>query len=436
MNENLLQQVWKYRLFNNNELKTTSGEVIHVMNPGEHNSDSGPDFFNARIRCGQTILAGNIEVHIRSSDWRKHFHQDDGAYSNIILHVVYDDDAPLVGKAGEMVLTVELKHRIPLRVLERYEDLQQLQTFVPCQQHWPDVDTFHRDQWLQRMLVERLETKCGEVSKLLEEKRNNWAETFYILLARNFGFKINAVPFEMMARQVPYHVFSKNKTDLLQTEAVLFGVAGFLGHSKLRGKYYNELRKEYRYQKLKHKLEEIDPALWKFLRLRPANFPQVRIAQFAALIHSAVDLFGKLIEETRVEHIGKLLECHASRFWDTHYTFEEASTERSKHLGADAIEILLINTVIPFLFLYGKVHLQSHLEERALNLFEITAPEENAIIRKWNGLGTGAKNAGQTQALLHLKKNYCDKRRCLECSVGLKILKQNDGVYRPIEQDH
>jgi hypothetical protein len=424
MNENLLQYIWKYRLFDNRDLKTTRGETIQILNVGEHNSDAGPDFFNARIRCEDTILAGNIEVHIQSSDWRRHFHQNDKAYQNIILHVVHEDDEPIQTTAGEDILTIELKHRIPKIIIDRYDDLQQLQPFIPCQQHWHKVDEFTRDNWLQRMLVERLELKCDSIQKLLTETTNNWEEAFYITLARNFGFKINALPFELLVKNIPLNIFAKNKANLFQIEAILFGVAGFLNDNRIKDKYYADLRKEYAYQKQKYKFKEIAVTLWKFLRLRPANFPQVRLAQFANLIYRSVHLFSKITEQDNAKDIKQLFDCSAILYWDTHYTFNDESTKHVKHLGDDATDNIIINTVSPFLFLYGKVSMQPKLQELAFELLERLPPESNAIIKKWEGLETEVKNAARSQGLLQLKKHYCDAKLCLQCRVGLKILKE------------
>ncbi len=423
MNENLLHYVWKYRLFSNHHLTTTQGETIEILSVGEHNPNAGPDFFNARIRCDKTILAGNIEVHTRSSDWRKHHHQKDKTYQNIILHVVYEDDEPILSTNHEALLTLVLKHRIPMIVLERYDDLQQLQPFIPCHQHWNTVDEFTKDRWLQRMVIERLETKCNTLELRLLETKNHWEEAFYITLAHNFGFKLNAIPFELTARQIPLTIFAKNKTNLFQIEAIIFGVAGFLNDDRISEKYYLDLRKEYEYQKQKYNFKEIDVTLWKFLRLRPANFPHVRLAQFANLIFRSGHLFSKIIESDNAQRMRQLFTCSATLFWDTHYTFQEKSNKRKKQLGDEAIKIIIINTVAPFLFLYGKTMMLPKLQDLALELLEELPPEKNSILAKWQALKTELKNAARSQGLMHLKKQYCDTKLCLQCSVGLKILK-------------
>lgn len=423
MNEAFLHYLWKFRLFNTLDLKTTQGESLQILHPGEHNSNAGPDFFNARIRCGDTLLAGNVEVHLRSSDWKRHFHQHDKTYQNIVLHVVYEDDDPTISNQDEVFLTLELRHRISRRVEERYEDLQQMHPFVPCKSHWANVDEITKSTWLQRMLIERLETKCEAIQELLSQLEQNWEEAFYIMLARNFGFKINAVPFELLARHIPLQILAKNRANILQIEAMLFGVAGFLNETLSTEKYHADLRKEYQYQKQKHNFKEIDVTLWKFLRLRPANFPQVRLAQFANLIYRSAPVFGKVLNCRSAVEIKQLFVCSATLYWDTHYTFREPSTKRKKQMGEDAADNIIINTVAPFLFFYGKTRMQPSLQELAFDLLEQLPAENNAIVRNWETIGTKVKNAAQSQALLHLKKQYCDQRSCLQCSVGLKILK-------------
>ena len=424
MNENFLQYLWKYRLFNNHDLKTTQGESLQIIQVGEHNTNAGPDFFNARIQCGATILAGNIEVHKLSSEWLRHGHQRDKSYQNIILHVVYEDDERLQSASGEFFLTLELKHRISRVLVRKYDELLLPQPFIPCASHWPKVDGFIKDALVQRLLIERMEMKCEAIEALLLETCNNWEEAFYVTLARNFGFRINALPFEMLVRQLPLSVFAKNKANIFQTEAILFGVSGFLNNSKSNEKYYLDLCREYVYQKQKHKFQEIDVTLWKFLRLRPANFPQIRIAQFANLIYRSVHLFSKIIEDTKAQNLKSLFNCSATLFWDTHYTFNDESTKRKKNIGEDAVNNILINTVAPFLFLYGKRKFQPQHLDSALELLDSLPPENNMTIRKWEGLSTTIKNASYSQGLLQLKRVYCDEKKCLHCSVGLKILKE------------
>lgn len=423
MNESFLHYVWRYRMYQNTDLKTTGGKPIRILRQGEYNADAGPDFFNARIYVEGTVLAGNIEVHLRSSDWNRHGHQNDTTYQNIILHVVYEDDSPVQSRHNEEVLTLELRHRIPKSLLNRYYDLMQMHLFVPCSTHWKRVDEFTKITWQQRLLVERLQRKCRRLENMLEENKNNWEETFYRALFTNFGFKVNALPFEMLARHIPMRLFDKHKNNLLQIEALLFGAAGFLEDDGKEEKYYNDLRREFIYLKEKYGIGIIDVSLWKMLRLRPANFPQVRIAQLANLIYRSAHIFSRILEQSEAEELRRIFNCNASVFWDTHYTFEEHSTRKKKHLGEEAMNSILINTVVPFLFLYGKTHLRYDMQDRAIELLEALKPETNTLVKGWQTLGATLRHAADSQALMELKKTYCEQHACLQCAVGLKILK-------------
>jgi hypothetical protein len=429
MNEFFLHYIWKYQLYNITDLRTTSGDTLRILKPGEHNSNAGPDFFNGRIQCNGVVIAGNIEVHFSSSDWKKHDHQKDKSYQNVILHVVYNDDAPVISASRERILTLELRHRIPKVMTERYEDLQQLQPFIPCQQHFASIDKFTRETWLQRLLIERLEEKCLVLQQLLDETYGNWEHAFYIALAKNFGFKINAVPFELTARSIPYHVISKSRNSLPRMEALLFGAAGYLQDNRIRHKYYKSLRDEFKFLQEKHGLQIIDVSLWKLLRLRPANFPQLRLAQFAALLYRNKNLLGDILEKKDAAGIKKIIrDAEASEFWHSHYTLQKNTSSLLRKVpsspGEESVDNILINTLAPFIFLYGRNRMRHDLQDLAVELLEKLNPEQNQIIRKFEALGSGAKSSGESQALLQLKKHYCDLRRCLECGIGLKILKE------------
>ncbi len=289
--------------------------------------------------------------------------------------------------------------------------------------HFNRVDLFTKTTWQQRLLVERLQRKCRKLEKSLDENKNDWEETFYISLFTNFGFKVNALPFEMLARHIPMRLFDKIKTNLLQIEALLFGVSGFLENPGIEEKYYTDLRREFIYLKEKYGIGIIDVSLWKMLRLRPANFPQVRIAQLANLIYRSAHMFSRILEHAEAAELRHIFDCNASVFWDTHYTFEEHSTRKKKHLGEEAMNIILINTVVPFLFLYGKSHMRYDMQDRAIELLESLKPETNTIIKGWLTLGAPLRHAADTQALMELKKTYCEQHACLQCAVGLKILK-------------
>ena len=421
MTEEFLWYIWKFRLFDNNDLKTTDGESIQILKVGEYNSDAGPDFFNARIKIGTTMWAGNVEIHVNSSYWEKHFHQKDKAYNTIILHVVNEADMNLYRENGEPIPTLELKNRIPQNIFGKYLQFKSSKDWIPCEKQISSVDKFTLNHWLDRLLVERLERKSKAITDSLKQNKNNWEETFYQMLARNFGQKINSDPFELLAKSLPVSVIEKHKNNFLQIESLLFGVAGLL-EKGFKDNYPNELQKEFRFLKQKFQLSSIDASLWKFMRLHPPNFPTIRISQFANLIYKSSHLFSKILEATTVAQIINLCNAETSEYWQTHYRFDKVSLKKNKKLGNTSIDTILINTIVPFLFVYGKEKGEEKFCDRALSFLEKLESENNSIIAKWKSIGINSKNSYETQALLQLKNEYCSKKKCLECSVGANLL--------------
>lgn len=420
MKEEFLQFIWKYGLFNKNNLKTTDGRMVEIISTGQPNSDSGPDFFNAKIRIGETTWAGNIEVHQKSLHWFQHRHDQDAAYDNVILHVVEMHDKPVQVKNHELP-TLEITY--PAEIMENYEQLLKSKRWIACEDRLPEVDPFILRFWFSSLMVERLESKTGDILAILTHNKNNWNETFYQLLARNFGMKTNALPFELLAKSLPLQVLSKHKNDLFQLEALLFGQSGLLNETLLGDDYYLSLRKEYSFLYKKYSLSGIEAHLWKFMRLRPINFPTVRIAQLAMLIHHSSALFSRILETENLDELRKLFDVKASEYWDTHYRFNKISTENQpKVLGETAFNNLVINTIAPLLFVYGEQHMNQAMKDRALFMLEKLEPESNQIIRKWNELGIESRTAFETQALLQLKNKYCDAKKCLNCQLGAKII--------------
>lgn len=420
MKEEFLQFIWKYGLYLKEELKTTDGTPIKIISSGRPNTDSGPDFFNAKIMIGETTWAGNIEIHQKSSHWFQHRHDTDAAYDNVILHVVEMHDKPVQVKNHELPTLVL---RYPDEILENYENLLKSKQWIACENQLQKVDPFILRFWFSSLMIERLESKTSDILAILEQNKNNWNETFYQLLARNFGMKTNALPFEMLAKSLPLQILSKHKNDLFQIEALLFGQSGLLNEALLGDDYFLSLRKEYSYLYKKYSLSGIEAHLWKFMRLRPINFPTVRIAQLAMLIHHSSALFSRILETENPDDLRKLFDVRASGYWDTHYRFNKTSEEnKPKVLGETAFNNLVINTIVPMLFVYGDQHLDQAMKDRALSLLEKLVPEENQIIRKWNESGIESRSAFETQALLQLKNKYCDAKRCLNCQLGAKII--------------
>ncbi|MFP4022890.1 MAG: DUF2851 family protein [Thiohalospira sp.] len=420
MKEEFLHYLWKYKLFNTNNLQTQANEKVEVINPGLQNNDSGPDFFNAKIKIGDTIWAGNVEIHQKSSDWYHHQHHKDKAYDSVILQVVDKHDKDVFLTNNAVVPTLEVEYDAVL--YKNYEKLINSESWIACEKDIDTVDNFLIKKWMEALTIERLEEKALRIKQQLKKSKNNWEETFYCQLARNFGFKLNAEPFELMARSLPLKVLAKHKNNLIQIEALLFGQAGFLNEEACDD-YFLKLKNEYHFLKGKFNLKPIENHLWKFLRSRPGNFPTIRLAQFAMLIYQSKSLFSKMMEEADMQKIRKMLQAKPSEYWDNHYHFNKKSINKPKPLGQSAIQILLINTVVPFLFVYGKHTGNADLPERALNLLSTVKPENNSIISKWKKLGIKPENAFETQALIQLKNKYCTFKECLNCQIGNHIIK-------------
>lgn len=424
MNEDFLHYIWKFQLFDHNELKTTEGESLQIKNAGIHNLDSGPDFFNAQLKIEQTLWAGNVEIHSKASDWYLHNHQEDVAYDRIILHVVYEDDKEIFRSNGLKIPTLVLKDRIDLKLMNNYRDLIENLLWVPCVNHIKEVPSFLKLHWLDRMLAERLESKSQKILNWLSLNKNNWEETFYQALARNFGFRINAVPFELLATSLPFSQLSKHKDHLFQLEALLFGQAGLLSNQKFKDQYPQKLQAEYLFLKNKFKLKNIEAHLWKFMRMRPANFPSIRLSQFAHLLHNSKNIFSESMEETKIENLRKKYRLQASDYWNDHYRFDKKSSDsRLKKMSENSSNNILINTVAPFLFLYGRKSGDESYVNRSFELLEECSAENNQIIRYWKKLQMPVESSYHSQALIQLKNEYCDNKKCLNCAIGNEIIK-------------
>jgi len=421
MTEEFLYYIWKYRLIDQH-LTSTSGERVVVVKPGTENTDSGPDFFNARIKTNNTVWAGNIEIHVYSSDWHKHKHQHDRAYDNIVLHVVFEDDQPVLRSNGERIPTLVLNGHFKQSVYERYTYFMTNKNWIPCENLIQGVDRFVMNNWIDRLMIEKLENKAAEISSHFLHNKSDWEQTFYEFLARNFGFKVNGTPFQLLAKFLPLKILSKHKNDKFQIEALLFGQAGLLQNS-FKDDYPTKIEKEYDFLAKKYKLKPIDSHLWRFMRLRPSNFPTIRISQFADLICNSSHLFSTILEKRNLKDLVELFDVSVSDYWKSHYMFDKASTKRNKKISTNTIHLLIINTIIPFLFVYGRSHKDQSMIDRALKLLDQLPGEQNAIISKWTDLGVSVRSSFQTQSLILLKNSYCKNKRCLNCGIGNEILK-------------
>ena len=424
MTEEFLHYIWKFRLFDAKSLITSLGEKIKIFKPGEHNIDAGPDFFNAQIKIENTLWAGNVEIHIKSSDWKKHRHEEDKSYDNIILHVVYEADKNIFRRNGEVIPTLELKNLFSPTIYKKYLQFKSSKDWVPCEKQISKVDRFIVNNWLGRLVVERLERKSLSITQSLKLNKNNWEETFYQQIARNFGFKVNAEPFELLAKSISNKTLAKHKNSLLQIEAMLFGQAGML-EKEFKDSYPQLLQKEYAFLKQKFNLKPLDRHLWKFLRFRPSNFPTIRISQFSNLVYKSSHLFSKILETEHLKELKLLLDVEVSEYWRNHYVFDKSSVKKNKDMGGSSIDVIIVNTVIPFLFVYGKQKGEEMYSERAITFLENMEGEKNSVINQWEDLLMPVSKAFNTQALLQLKNEYCSKKRCVDCQIGNYLIKNS-----------
>lgn len=423
MKEDLLHFVWRTRHFRIRDLRTTDNHQIEIVDFGQYNPDAGPDFKNARVRIDGTLWAGNVEMHLTATEWDRHGHTDDPAYHNVILHVVLEEDAP-VFIGNRKLPCLELRDRISGGLLARYQRLMQLRHWVPCQQHLGDVPALTRTTWLDRMLVERLQGKAGYVAALLDKTDGDWDSALYRLLARSFGFHVNGPAFERLARTLPVKTIYQQGTNLLRIEALLYGAGGFLNRLFCDA-YPVELYREFQHLARKYDVRPMDLHEWQWGRMRPANFPTIRIAQFAHLMSHGQQLLAMLCETDSIVAMRQLFAVRASAYWETHTDFDRPATRRVRKLGASARDGVLINTVVPFLFVFGKHTGREDLAERALDFMAHIRPEKNRITRRWESVGMPNTHAGQSQALIHLKRRYCDEQRCAQCGIGSYILLSN-----------
>jgi hypothetical protein len=417
INERLLQYIWQLQYFNQNELTTGDGESLSILHPGIINTNQGPDFLNAKIKVNNTIWAGSIELHVLSSDWNSHQHSFDKNYANIILHVVWQNDINL--QVSFPVL--ELQSLVSKILLQKFDELMNAKSFIACETMISNVTPIIWVAWKERLLVERMQRKAAVILEYLSCNNNHWEETFWWLIARNFGNTVNADSFEKLARSLPIGLLAKHKNQIHQTEALLFGQAGLL-EDDFHEAYPKLLQKEYRFFKKKYQLYPRPLPLY-FLRMRPSNFPTLRLAQLSMLIHSSVHLFSMVKETILLDDVKKLLAVTANDYWHYHYIFDEVSIFREKNIGKQMIHSVLINTIVPILFAYGHHHGETKYKDRAMLWLEQIAEENNSITNGFVRLGIENRNAFDSQALIQLKNDYCNQKRCLECAVGNKLLR-------------
>lgn len=424
MQEDYLHYIWLHKKFEALNLQTTQGEPVDIVFAGWHNHNSGPDFFNAQIRIDSQLWAGNVEIHVKASDWFVHGHEKDPNYDNVILHVVWEDDTEVFRKDNSVVPTLVLRPLVPKVALNRYHRLfSKDRRWIYCEKDFETVNDFCIQNWLERLYFERLENKSGDIDKLLEASANDWEAVLFKMLAKNFGLKVNGDAFLSLSNSFDFSVIRKQRSQLLSLEALLFGQAGLL-NSDAQEAYVSELRSEYNLLKQKFGLlrEGVMPPL--FFRLRPSNFPTIRLSQLANLYHSCEHLFSEVIDNDSIEALHTLFSVSASPFWEAHYTFGKTSKRRKKTLSRSFIDLLIMNTIIPIKFSYAKYR-WLQVDEEILEIIRHIPSEKNTIVDKYNDLKPVATSALQSQALLQLKNEYCDKNKCLQCAIGHDLLKGN-----------
>jgi hypothetical protein len=426
MTEEFLHYIWNHKLFKQKTYLASTGEEVSIIKTGEHNFNAGPDFSNTQLKIEDTLWVGNCELHVRASDWYKHNHHVNAAFNNVILHVVYENDSNVSCANGEIVPSIVLE--FDERLQQNYQNLLASTEWVACQSQLKLVDHFIINQFITKLCIERLEKRTEEISQTLEQTKNHWEEAFYRYLAKHFGFKVNSVPFELLAKSLPLIYLAKHKNNLLQIEALLFGQSGMLEQPDIADDYYLSLQKEYKFLKQKLNLKPIECHLWKFMRLRPANFPTIRIAQFAALIHKSSALLSRILETPEPENLVSLLKACPSEYWKNHYRFGKQSEIKSKPLSDNSIHLLLINALAPFIFVYSKTKNINQYRDLAINILEQMPVEENSIINNWKKLGIKPSNAFDSQALLQLKNEYCNHKKCLQCMIGNTLIRKVNEV--------
>jgi len=424
VNESFIHYLWQFQYFDKKDLKTTAAERLTILKPGILNSNAGPDFSVVKIKAGEIDWAGCVEIHIQSSGWYEHKHNHDRAYENVVLHVVWEENKPVYREDGTRFPTLQLKERVDPDLIRSYQKLINNPSSIPCEKSFSQVDEIVKHSMIDKSLMRRLEVKSKQIISILEQTKGDWEETTYQLLASNFGFKINKEPFEQLAKSLPYKIIQKHRDKLVQVEALLFGQAGFLV-AKTKDEYLTSLFTEYQFLGKKYELVnyQLHPTQWKFLRLRPANFPTIRIAQLAALLATNKNIFSTLLELQDYKSLVDFLEIQPSAYWQHHYRFGKKSKALVADFGESSRDNIIINTVVPLLVAYGQSRDDWSLVERAVTILQAIPTEKNRITRVWQDLGYESKTAFDSQGLIELYNNYCQRRECLNCTIGSALLK-------------
>lgn len=425
MQESLLHYIWQFQYFDHANLKTTSGEPLQVLHPGFRNTHSGPDFSNARIKISGIEWIGSVEIHINASGWRDHHHQEDRAYDNVVLHVVWKNDFDVERSDGTLLPALVLQPRVAQSLLQRYHRVVLNPDAIPCASSIHEVNEIVRLSMLEKTLVGRLESKANGVLAMNQLNHGGWEETCYQMLFRNFGFKVNSDPFYTLSKALPYKTLMKHSDKLLHVEAMLFGQGGFLDEAEKLDEYALLLAREFNILRRKFSLDGrmMSKAQWRFLRLRPANFPTLRLAQLAAVLFSNKNLFSSFVDAHSVNDVRAILDVGQSDYWRTHYMFGRKQSDVVSGIGKSSVENVIINTVIPLLVAVGKSRDDQTFIDRAVNMLGQISAESNMITRRWSELGVRCEGASDSQAVIELYNNFCLRKRCLDCNIGSALIR-------------
>lgn len=420
MKEALIHYIWQNALLDQKEYLSDTGEQIKIHQQGTLNTDAGPDFTNAKLEIDGTLWVGNVEIHRQASDWYLHKHETNLAYNNVILHVVLFNDRECKNAEGRIIPTIAIE--INPTLINKYNALMQSELNIPCSKSLKKLEPARAVFWLSALAIDRLALKTEAIQALLKSTNNSWEESFYIQLTRSLGLKINAVPFELFSKSLPLKILNQQPDNVLRAEALIYGQAGFLEGNSV-DEYHASLKKEYTYHRNKYNLVPIENHLWKFLRSRPLNFPTIRLAQLSSLILKSTTVFSQILDFDLPNQVVDFFSCQVNEYWKNHYTFGKKSAYNEKKLGRNTIFSIIINTVIPFMFIYGEYKNNNTLKEKAINWLEQLPPENNQITRTWKELGVKPRHAADSQALIQLTNSYCRSKKCLSCQIGHLVLK-------------